>query len=70
VQKWRLKDGSGIEEKEKAAFLDSMRHMLSFQPEERPPAEAVLKSEWMVKWALPDFRRSSNDHSEAVETLH
>jgi hypothetical protein len=49
VQKWRLKDGSGIEEKEEAAFLDSMRHMLSFQPEERPTAEAVLKSEWMVK---------------------
>lgn len=61
VQKWRLRDGSGIEENEKVAFIDLMRlEMLSFRPEDRPTAEAVLMSEWMVKWALPDFRRSSN----------
>ncbi|KKK24204.1 hypothetical protein P175DRAFT_0508759 [Aspergillus ochraceoroseus IBT 24754] len=58
VQKWRRKLGDGIEEDEKAAFLDLIRRMLSFRPEERPTAEEVLKSEWMVKWALPDYERS------------
>jgi len=31
-----------------------MRRMMSVRPEEHPTAEEVLKSEWMVKWALPD----------------
>ncbi|KAJ5929302.1 hypothetical protein N7454_007150 [Penicillium verhagenii] len=58
VQKWRRLDGKVIEGNEQAAFLDLMRQMLSFKPEERPTAEVLLTSEWMVKWALPDFRRS------------
>ncbi|KAK1143771.1 hypothetical protein N8T08_006172 [Aspergillus melleus] len=57
VQKWRRKVGGEISANEKAAFLDLMRHMLSFRPEERPTAEEVLQSEWMVKWALPDYER-------------
>jgi serine/threonine protein kinase len=43
---------------EAAAILALMRQMLAFRPEERPTAEEVLKSEWMAKWALPDFNRS------------
>lgn len=58
VQKWRRRIGGEIEEDEKAAFLDLMRRMLSFRPEERPTAEQVLMSDWMVKWALPDCERS------------
>ncbi|CAG8028041.1 unnamed protein product [Penicillium olsonii] len=58
VQKWRRKVGSEIEESEKSAFLDLMRRMLSFRPEERPTAEDVLMSDWMVKWALSDYERS------------
>ncbi|KAF7525430.1 hypothetical protein PCG10_004911 [Penicillium crustosum] len=54
IQKWRRKMGGEIEEDEKFAFLDLMRRMLSFRPEERPTAEEVLMSDWMVKWALPD----------------
>lgn len=57
VQKWRRKVGDEFDENEKAAFLDLMRRMLSFRPKERPTAEEVLKSEWMVKWALPDYER-------------
>lgn len=57
VQKWRRRVGSEIEENEKAAFLDLMRRMLSFRPEERPTAEEVLMSDWMVKWAFPDYER-------------
>lgn len=61
VQNWRRKWGSEIAGDEQVAFLDLMRRMLSFRPEERPTAEEVLMSEWMVKWALPDYRRSSKD---------
>ncbi|CAI7617778.1 unnamed protein product [Penicillium discolor] len=57
VQKWTRKMGGKIEEDEKVAFLDLMRRMLSFRPEERPTAEQVLMSDWMVKWALPDCER-------------
>ena len=60
VQKYRRKrDRVGeFNREETAAILDLMRRMLAFRPEERPTAEEVLKSEWMVKWVLPDFDRS------------
>ena len=58
----------GIEGNEKAAFLDLMRQMLSFRPGDRPTAEVLLTSEWMVKWALPDFMRSLKYSLEAIET--
>ncbi|KAJ5268309.1 hypothetical protein N7524_005768 [Penicillium chrysogenum] len=58
VQKWRRKLGGAVDENEKAAFLDLMRRMLSFRPEERPTVDEVLTSEWMVKWAFPDYERS------------
>ncbi|KAJ5165126.1 uncharacterized protein N7500_006956 [Penicillium coprophilum] len=58
VQKWRQRVGDEIEEEEKVAFLDLMRRMLSFRPEERPTVEEVLMSDWMVSWALPDCQRS------------
>lgn len=59
VQKYRRKHGVGeFGKEETAAILDLMRWMLAFRPKERPTAEEVLKSEWMVKWVLPDFERS------------
>lgn len=60
VQKYRRKRGrvGEFDKQETAAILDLMYRMLTFRPEERPTAEEVLKSEWMVKWVLPDFDRS------------
>ncbi|KAL1856546.1 hypothetical protein Plec18170_003514 [Paecilomyces lecythidis] len=59
VQHYRRKLKRGeFDEEEPAAILDLMRRMLAFRPEDRPPVEEVLQSEWMVKWALPDFERS------------
>ncbi|OJJ43572.1 hypothetical protein ASPZODRAFT_161490 [Penicilliopsis zonata CBS 506.65] len=55
IQKWRQKIRDEIQEDEKAAFLDLMRHMLSFRPQDRPTAAEVLLSDWMVKWASPDY---------------
>lgn len=58
VQKWKRQQGNGIGEKEKAAFLDLMRRMLVYRPEERLTVDEVLQSDWMVYWALPDYERS------------
>ncbi|KAJ5180238.1 hypothetical protein N7492_003448 [Penicillium capsulatum] len=57
VQKWRKEIRDEMMEDEKCAFLDLMRRMLQFRPEQRLTAEEVLLSEWMVKWALPDYER-------------
>lgn len=58
VQKWRQQEGNEIGEEEKAAFLDLMRQMLVYRPEERLTADQVLQSDWMVRWALPEYERS------------
>jgi serine/threonine-protein kinase SRPK3 len=57
VQKWRRKrEAAGnFEEKETQAILELMRGMLKFRPEERLTIDQVLKSRWMVKWALPQL---------------
>jgi len=43
---------------ETTAILDLMRRMLVIRPGERPAAEQVLESEWMVKWVLPSLNMS------------
>ncbi|RAK80833.1 kinase-like protein [Aspergillus fijiensis CBS 313.89] len=58
VQKWRRKVGDEIGEDEKTALLDLMRRMLAFRPEERLTVDEVLESEWMVRWALPEYKRN------------
>ncbi|KAL1853982.1 hypothetical protein Daus18300_011571 [Diaporthe australafricana] len=57
VQKYRRKrEAAGtFEEEETQAILELMRGMLRFRPEERLTVDEVLKSEWMVKWALPQL---------------
>lgn len=64
IQKYRRKLRVGeFDKEEAAAILDLMRRMLTFLPEERPSIEEVLKSEWMVKWALPDFEKALQTHT-------
>lgn len=57
VQKYRRKrEAAGtFDEQETQAILKLMRGMLKFRPEERLTIDEVLKSEWMVKWALPQL---------------
>ncbi|KAF7630643.1 hypothetical protein AFLA_011264 [Aspergillus flavus NRRL3357] len=45
---------------EQDALLSMLRSMLCFQPEHRPSAQQVLESEWMVKWALPEYEKIRN----------
>lgn len=60
VQKYRKKYCVGeFDGEETAAILDLMRRMLAFRPEERPTTDEVLQSEWMVKWALPEWKSMS-----------
>ncbi|KAL4803353.1 kinase-like domain-containing protein [Aspergillus unguis] len=49
-----------LELKERDAFLDMIRRMLSFKPEDRPSAKEVLESEWMVQWAIPEYEKMRN----------
>lgn len=59
LQKYRRHDGVGeLGEEEKVAFLELMRRMLRFEPDERPTIAEVLQSEWVTKWVMPDFERS------------
>lgn len=59
AQKSRIKHNVGVfSDEEKAAFLDLLRRMLSFDPQARPSAVDVLQSDWVIKWANLDFERS------------
>ncbi|OAA47157.1 protein kinase domain-containing protein [Metarhizium rileyi] len=58
VQFYRQKRNMGIfSDEEKAALLVLLRGMLKFHPDDRLSVDDVLKSKWMVKWALPEFER-------------
>lgn len=59
-QKYRRKrEVTGVfGEEESRAILDLMRGMFRFRPEKRLTADEVLKSEWMVKWALPELEKA------------
>jgi len=57
VQKYRRRrEAVGtFKEKETQAIIDLMRSMLKFRPRDRLIIDEVLKSEWMVDWALPQL---------------
>jgi len=60
VQKYRRKrEAAGtFEEEETQAILELIRGMLRFRPEERLTVSEVLRSKWMVNWALPQLEKS------------
>ncbi|KAK2760154.1 hypothetical protein FQN53_007938 [Emmonsiellopsis sp. PD_33] len=59
VQKYRRMGKIGeFDSEEASAIMDLMCRMLAFRPEDRPSAEEVLNSDWMVRWALPSFQQS------------
>lgn len=47
-----------LDEDEQKAFLDLLRSMLRFRPEERISADGILASDWVVKWGMPDYERA------------
>lgn len=61
VQKYRRKQEKlgTFEKDETAAIMDLMRDMLKFRPEDRLTMEEVLRSRWMVQWALPQLEEAA-----------
>lgn len=56
VQRPRDQEGMPpLEPSERDALFRMLRPMLSFRPEDRPSAQQVLESEWMVRWAIPEY---------------
>ncbi|CAP79404.1 Pc17g01170 [Penicillium rubens Wisconsin 54-1255] len=51
----RESDIPPFDAREREAFFDMLRPMLSFRPENRPTTKQILDSEWMLKWALPEY---------------
>ena len=63
VQHYRKKQNVGtFSDDEKTAFLQLLRRMLSFQPQNRPTALEILESDWVVNWAMPDCERSLQEN--------
>ncbi|RHZ49503.1 uncharacterized protein CDV56_105157 [Aspergillus thermomutatus] len=61
VQRPRIAEGMPpLESSEQDSLSSMLRSMLSFRPEDRPSAQQVLESEWMVKWALPEYEKIRN----------
>lgn len=62
VQQPRRDSGMPLfDARERNAVFDMLRLMLSFRPENRPTTQQILQSEWMVKWALPEYGKINND---------
>ena len=55
-----------FEDDEKRAILNLMRGMFKFNPEKRLTIQEVLESEWMVRWALPEFYKSLKAEPDAA----
>ncbi|EAW11016.1 protein kinase domain protein [Aspergillus clavatus NRRL 1] len=61
VQQPRQKAGMPpVDTGEREALFAILRWMLSFRPEDRPNARQVLESEWMARWAMPEYERMKN----------
>ncbi|OJJ42919.1 hypothetical protein ASPZODRAFT_161917 [Penicilliopsis zonata CBS 506.65] len=57
VQQPRRKRGiPSLDAREREAFFHMLRSMLAFRPGDRPTTKQILESEWMVKWALPEYQ--------------
>ncbi|KOC08744.1 hypothetical protein AFLA70_460g001021 [Aspergillus flavus AF70] len=58
VQQPRRDSGMPVfDAKERAAIFDMLRPMLSFKPKNRSTTKQILETEWMVKWALPEYEK-------------
>jgi len=65
VQKYRREEqAAGVfEEDETRALMELLHGMFKFKPEERLTIDEVLRSTWMVKWALPQLEESQTSGS-------
>ncbi len=61
-----------FEQDEKEALLVMLRAMLAYKPEDRITVVGVLQSEWMTKWAMPEYEkvRQMDDSWALTHCLH
>ncbi|KAG7413893.1 SRSF protein kinase 3 [Fusarium oxysporum f. sp. rapae] len=58
VQQGRRESGmEPMSKDEKEAFIDMMKKMITFRPEDRVSAKDLLESRWMKQWALPELKK-------------
>ncbi|KAK4034733.1 protein kinase dsk1 [Parachaetomium inaequale] len=55
-----------VEGGEMRALEDMLRGMMAFEPKERLTTEDLVKSEYMVKWALPAWERQLSRQGESA----
>lgn len=60
----RDRDMEAMEDEEKEAFFSMLRSMLVFRPEGRATAQQVLESEWMVRWAIPEYEKIQGNRDQ------
>ncbi|WAO90915.1 Protein kinase domain-containing protein [Fusarium falciforme] len=59
IQQSRRENGmKTMSENEKEAFIEMMKQMITFRPEDRASARELLESRWMRQWALPEVRKT------------
>ncbi|KAL5334094.1 kinase domain-containing protein [Aspergillus crustosus] len=61
--KWDVKGG------ELAALEELLRAMMTFEPADRPTVDQVLRSEYMVKWALPAWERQKGRTAKSARLV-
>ncbi|KAI9154769.1 Serine/threonine-protein kinase spk-1 [Paramyrothecium foliicola] len=55
-----------FDQQEERAILDLMRGMLKFRPEDRLTMDEVLRSEWMLRWALPALNQGRHSGKDGL----
>ncbi|KAF5550957.1 SRPK2 bound unphosphorylated [Fusarium mexicanum] len=67
IQEPRKSEGTEtINSEEAAALLNLLKRMLAWKPENRPPAQQVLESEWVKEWALPAYNKTKTTSEVAI----
>ncbi|KAF4967840.1 hypothetical protein FSARC_4675 [Fusarium sarcochroum] len=58
VQQGRKESGmKPMSKEEKADFIDMMKKIITFRPEDRASAKELLESRWIKQWAMPELRK-------------
>ena len=58
AQRPRRREGMiPFEQDEKDALLAMLRSMMRYKPQDRITAAEVLETEWMIKWAIPEYEK-------------
>ncbi|KAM3441001.1 hypothetical protein MY4824_001785 [Beauveria thailandica] len=66
MQEGRLRHKETMGFDERKALFAMLQSMLVYRPEQRCSVKEVLSSEWMIKYAMPDYERMCTGASDIV----